>query len=206
MRARTARLSVAVAGLAAVSLSATSFAAAKPAPTAKPKSLVVTDPAGDVKYGKGDITALAYTTSGTVVKKKYIAKNLVITLTAADAIDTSGTTVYEINTVLDGCSYFDLVTQPGSMVGDYVACGDPDPTSLKSTDLSITAAVSGNKIVWTIPFTELPNLKVGAEISSLEADTGTAEPVQGIGPYLLAGFGAPTTNDKLTSDASYKIG
>ena len=207
MRIAVARTALAAAGLAVVGLTGSSFAATTPV---APKATVMTDPAGDTAAGvaPGDIVKLTFTSAGTTVAKKYTPKAVVISMELQDAIDTSGTTLYEIDANLPGCSYFTLVTQPGSQVGDYSSCGSEssDPTAT-GTDLGATADIQGKVITWTLPFASLPDqLKAGATFDTISAVTGTVDPVEGAGPYLLSIFGLPGANDTLTSDQTYKIG
>jgi hypothetical protein len=208
MRLATARLSLVAAGLAVAGLVGTAGAAS--APTA----LGITDPTGDVQFaGHGDITKLTYTTSGVTTVKKvrtktvktYTAKNLVVSEDYADAIDTTGTTVYQLGFSIPACSGgVLLVTQPGSLLTDYANCSDGTLTG--GTDLGVSAVVAGKNITWTIPLSAFGGAKIGDPIDGTDLVTGWAEPAQGTGPYLFATFGAPSANDELTSDSTYKIG
>jgi hypothetical protein len=190
----------AVASAGALLALAGSAHAAAPAP----KSLVITDPSGDAAPLKGDLVKVTYTTTGTKTKTSYTPKNLVLTIETADAIDTSGTTTYEVDAELGGCeSGFNLYFTPGVDASEGGGCLNGSGTAITSEGVDGPPVVNGKTITWTIPFKAVPgSLKAGAVISGINAYTGLVEPLTGIvGPYLI-GF----VNDDATTDASYKIG
>lgn len=206
-----ARLALAAAGIAALGLALPAHAAGTPA------TLVLTDPAGDQKVpvGHGDITKVTYTTAGTTTTKRvggktvttYTPTKLVVTMTTADALDTTGTTEYEVDGALAGCDSFDLYFTPGVSGSEGGGCyhAGSSPTSSTSEGVDGPPTVTGNTLTWTVPFASISSraLKAGAVISGIDAFTATVEPVQGfIGPYLID---AALDNDELASDASFKV-
>lgn len=196
---RTAR-TAAVASVGALLVLAGSAHAAAPGP----KTLVVTDASGDAAPLKGDLVKVTYTTTGTKTKTTYTPKSLVVTIETADAIDTSGTTTYEVDAELAGCEGgFDLYFTPGVDGSEGGGCLNGSGTSITSEGVDGPPVVNGKTMTWTIPFKSVSGqLKAGAVISGIDAYTGLVEPATGIiGPYLL-GF----VNDDATTDSTYKIG
>jgi hypothetical protein len=180
------------------------FAGSAHAATPGPRSFSYTDPAGDAAPLKGDIVKVSYTTTGTKTRTSYTPKKLVITLTTADAIDTSGGTTYEIDSDLAGCeSGFDVYVTPGTEGSDGGGCTNPDgATSFTSTGVDGPPVVGAKTITWTITLKADPAFKPGSVISGIDAYTGAVDPVTGfVGPYLL-GF----SNDDAPTKGSYKIG
>lgn len=206
---RTARLSLAVAGLAAFGLALPASAATAPT------TLVITDPAGDslapatLTRGTDDIVKLTWRTSGTTtskmvgkkVVKTYTPKALVVVVETTGNIDTSGTTQYDIEGVAAGCGGFYLYVAPGAaMESVYGSCADDDATDFSAT----TFVVAGKTLTFTIPLGSVPGIKAGGALTGLSAYTGNVDPVTGeFGPVLVGGLLA---NDDVSSDATYKIG
>jgi hypothetical protein len=196
---RTAR-TAAVASVGALLVFAGSAHAAAPGP----KTFSFTDKSGDSTPFKGDIVKVTYTTTGTKTKTTYTPKKLVITIETADAIDTSGTTMYEIDSELAGCENgFDVYFTPG--VEDSAGGGcvnSTGATSFTYTGLDGPPVVGDKKLTWTVTLKADPAFKVGSTISGIDAYTGVVEPATGtVGPYF---FGL--VNDDAPTDASYKIG
>jgi hypothetical protein len=214
MRRTPVRLALVAAGLAAAGLALPAHAGTAPV------TAVFTDGSGDVLLPglSGDITKLTYTTKGTTANKKvgrkvtkvYTPDTLVITLETADAIDTSGTTTYEIDSDVAGCdSGLDVYFTPGvdgSEGGGCVNSDPADPTSFTNEGLDGAPTVAGNKITFTLHFKGFSGkqVKVGTPISGIHAYTALVEPLTGItGPYLID---TALANDNLETDATYKVG
>jgi hypothetical protein len=213
MRRTPVRLALAAAGVAALGLALPASAATGPT------RLVVTDASGDELPGTtGDITKLTYTTAGKTVTKKvgrklvkvYTPDTLVVTLETADAIDTSGTTTYEIDSEVAGCdSGMDFWFTPGVDDSEGGGCinSDPaDPTSSTSEGLDGPPTVAAKKMTFTFHFRGFSGKQVraGSTISGLHAYTAVVEPVLGfVGPYLVD---TTFANDNVTSDTVYKVG
>jgi hypothetical protein len=205
----SARATVVVAAAAMLALTLPASAATGPS------TLVLADPTGDAPPGlHGDITKLTYTTTGRTVTKKvgrkvtkvYTPTTLLITLTTADPIDTSGTTMYEIDSDLAGCANsFNLWFTPGVAGSEGGGCSNGSGLTSPAEGLDGPPTVAGSSLTFALSFKALPGvLKAGATISGIDAYTGVVEPVTGIvGPYLLD---PALGNDELTTDTAYKIG
>lgn len=199
-----ARLALAAAGVAALGLALPAHAASAPT------KLVITDDAGDaLAGGSDDAVKLTWTTSGTSTTKKvrgravttYTPKNLVVTLETADAIDTSGTTQYDIEGTADGCGDFYLYVTPGSALeGLFGSCADDDTVDFAGSSF----AVSGKAIAFTIPLRSAPGIDAGKTLSGLDAYTGSVDPITG--EVGLVAIGGTLSNDTIASDDVYKIG
>lgn len=209
MRGTTARLALGTAGLAVLGLVGGAGAAAPAA--AGPKTLVVTDAAGDKLGGtNGDIVKVTYTTTGLKGVKKvgkksvptYTAKNLVIRLEMADAIDTKGTTEYEVDADLADCNSFNVYYTPGVDGSEGAGCSTGAIGSSSSTGVDVPV-INGKTITWTIPFSSVPGvLKAGASIDGISAFTALVDPVTGfVGPYFVG-----PANDDASTDTAYKVG
>ncbi len=205
MRVTAARTALAAAGLAVVGL----VGSASAATTAGPKTLVITDAAGDSLGQPGDdLTKVTYTTTGKKVGKTYTPTALVVTLETAGDISTNGVLTYEVDTDLAGCDAgFDLYFTPGVDGSEGGGClnSDPaDPTSITSTGVDGPPTVGGHTMTWTISLKADVAFKAGSKISGFHAYTGAVEPVVGfIGPYLVD---TALANDDVSSDATYTIG
>lgn len=208
------RVSLAAAGLAALGLALPASAAIGP------RTLVLTDKSGDLAAPglKGDITNLTYSTHGKTVLKKvgskltkvYTPDTLVVTLKTADDIDSSGTTTYEIDSVVPGCgSGLDAYFTPGvggSEGGGCINTDASDPTKFTNEGLDGAPTLAGKTMTFTFHFKGFSGkqVKAGTVISGVHAFTALVEPVSGVlGPYLLT---SALANDNLTSDRTYKIG
>jgi hypothetical protein len=209
---RPTRLALVVAGLGALVLSLPASAATAPT------TLVLTDAAGDqAPQTKGDITKVTYTTVGKTstrkvgrkVVKSYAPEALVITLETADAIDTSGTTTYEVDSDVAGCDSMNVYFTPGVDGSEGGGCyiGDPaDPTAGTSEGLDGPPTVTGKTMTFTLHFKGFSGkqVKAGTTISGIHAYTALVEPVTGIfGPYFLD---TALANDNLETDSTYKVG
>ncbi len=207
------RLALVVAGVAA-------FGLALPASAATgPKTLVLTDASGDAApMTSGDLTKVTYSTAGKTVTKRvgrkltkvYTPDTLVLTIETADAIDTSGTTTYEVDSDVAGCDAgMDVWFTPGVDGSEGGGCTNPDPsdpTSFTYEGLDGAPKVLANKMIFTFTFKgfSAKQIKVGTPISGIHAYTAFVEPVTGIfGPYLID---TALANDNLTSESTYKVG
>jgi hypothetical protein len=204
MRRTSVRLALAAAGLAAVGLAVPAGAASAPS------KLTFTDESGDALVGgSDDAVKMTWTTSGTTTKKKvrgrtvttYTPKNLVVTLETAEAIDTSGTTQYDIEGAADGCGDFYVYVAPGSALEGLIgSCGDDDAVDFAGSSFE----VKGNAIVFTVPLGTVPGIAAGKTLTALDGYTGSVDPVTGeIGAVLIGGTLA---NDTIATDSAYKIG
>jgi len=205
MRRSSARLALAAAGFAAAGLALPASAGVAPA------KLVVSDPADDALVGGADdIVKLTWTTTGTTTTKRvgrkvvttYTPKNAVATIETAGAIDTSGTTLYNIYATSDGCGQLLYSVAPGTVLDStYSYCTDDDSVD----GGGITTTVAGSTITFTIPLKSVPGFQVGKKLSGLAAYTGTTDPVAGLlGPAAMA-ESTPLDNDNVTTDSSFTI-
>jgi hypothetical protein len=209
MRRPSARAALVVGAASALALTLPASAATGPS------TLVLTDPTGDAPPGlHGDITKLTYTTTGKTVTKKvgrkvtkvYTPRTLLITLTTADPIDTSGTTMYEIDSDLAGCEGgFNVWYTPGVDGSEGGGCANGSFPNGTTDGVDGPPTVAGSTLTFAIPFNALPTVfKAGAAISGIDAYTGAVEPVMGlVGPYLVD---PALGNDELKTDTVYKIG
>jgi hypothetical protein len=200
------RSAVVLAGALAVGFAGVA-AAATPA---GPKTLTFSDPAGDniSPSASGDITQITFSTSGTGTGKKYVAKNLVVTMKLGAAPEADGSTVYAVHTQLAGCGYFNLEYMPGARVLDNfntVECvGDGSATDTSNVFDAVPDVV-GTSLVWTLPFRSLPTpVKAGSTFTDLNAFTDFRDPALSIfGP---SGFGLPPLYDTASTDKTYVVG
>lgn len=188
---RLARPALALAVVAAIAVAGS--ASASPF---GPKTLTFADAAGDnVSPGAGqDITKVTWTTSGKGKNKKYTPKSLVITLTLAAPPTTDGSTVYGVDSQLPGCGEVYFQYMPGARLLDsfnYADCGgDPsDPTTNGGSSFDSEPEITGNSIVWTVPFKAMPgDVKPGSVFEKINAYTDFVDPVTSIvGPYSTVG-------------------
>jgi len=202
---RAARPVLALVAILGIGLASAASAAGGPA------TLTFADPKGDnVLPGAGhDITAVTFTTSGLGKGKKYVAKNLVLTLTLSAPPTSDGSTLYSIDADLGGCGNFYLNYTPGAALGDtfnYGDCGgDPaDPTG-SGTSFDAVPEVKGNDIVWTLPMKSLPgSVKAGSIFSGISALTDVVDPATGI--FASSSTGGPALYDTAATAGSYKVG
>ena len=201
---RFVRPAVALSGLA-LAVAATGAHAATPAP-----SLTYKDPAGDSTSvtGSADILSVTYGTSGTGKGKKYVAKNLVVTMALAAPPTSDGTTLYEVEATLPGCGYFTMSYIPGAKLGGvngYAQCGsEPDETGSTGTLFGFATEVVGKTLIYRLPFKGLPGgLRVDDELYALNAKTDVVDPVFGL-------FGPSTVGqafyDSAKTALSYTVG
>jgi hypothetical protein len=216
MRAPTARLAVACSGLAVVGLVGAASAAPQPV-VSGPKTLVVTDPAGDAKSTQAstDITSLKLTTTGKTTSKKvkgktvttYAPDTLVVTMNLVSAPSSLPVTNFQIDAKTGDCGSMSLYYDGQNLAsGGYVSCGSPaDPaTGSTATYLKDGPVVSGRSIVWTMPLSSLPaEMKAGSSITALHGFVSISEPFSGIGPSNAS---SAADVDAVDSDAVYKIG
>jgi hypothetical protein len=181
------------------------------ASAAGPSALTFSDPKGDnVSPGAGqDITGVTITTTGTGTGKKYVAKDLVITLSLAAAPTTDGTTIYQVAFNQPGCGNVYVSVVPGSVVLDpsynSADCGSaPDATGSTSTSFAAAPEVKGSSFVWTIPMKSFPApITPGMTLSGVNAFTDFIDPAFGsFGPGAFTG----PLYDTATTDTSYKVG
>jgi hypothetical protein len=200
------RPALALAGAAAVVLA--SSAAAAPV---SGKTLTFKDPAGDnvSPSAASDITGVTWTTTGTKVGKKFVAKNLVLTLSLAAPPTSDGTTVYAIDANRTGCGNFYVNYMPGANVLDsfnYADCGgDPSDPTGGGTSFDGVPEVKGNNIVWTLPLKSLPGeVKVGSTFTALNAFTDFVDPALSIvGTSSTIGV---ALYDTASTEAGYTVG
>lgn len=211
---RSTRLSLALAGAAAVAMAPLASAG-----TSAPNTLVVPDATGDVLAAQTayDITGVTYTTTGTtetrkVGKKKvavYTPKDLVVTMNLAAPPSTNPTSLYQVNVETGSCGGLQLYYAPSLVLegsGGLVSCGsEPDETGSTTTFLDVVPQLKGNSIVFTMSIKGLPKeMKAGSTLSGTTAFTTIVEPVTGIfGPYQVD---PAASYDTATSDATFVIG
>jgi hypothetical protein len=197
--------------LALAAVLAVGLATAASGAAAGPKTLTFADPAGDntSPSAASDITGVTFTTTGTGKGSRYVAKNLVLTLTLAAPPSADGTVLYGIDTELAGCGSFYVNFMPGAELGDsfnYTSCGGDasDPTG-GGASFDAVPEVKGSSIVWTLSMKSLPvEVKAGSTFSSITALTDFVDPVTGIiGSY---GAGGPAVYDNASTDNSYVVG
>ena len=202
MRRTPVRLALAAAGLAAAGLALPASAGAAP------QAVTFTDASGDALMGTADdIVKVTYTTTGTTATKKvgkktvttYTPKNLVVVVETAGDIDTSGTTQYDVEGTVPGCSFYLYVT-PGSVLESPVgSCGEGETGSFDA----LTTTVKGKTLTFALPLKAVPGMKAGAKLSDLYAYTGSVEPITGeLGPVA---FGPVLPNDDAESDRVFTI-
>lgn len=178
-----------------------------------PNTLTFVDKAGDnVSPSKGqDITGVTFTTTGTGAGKKYVAKNLVVTMALAAPATSDGTTVYDVQATLAGCGSYSMQYSPGANLVEssgYAECGsEPDQTGSTGTLFDFDVAAKGSSLVFTVPLKALPgSVKPGATFTALNAYTDFVDPVTGLfGPAGLFGSDA-AVYDTAATDTSYKVG
>lgn len=209
---RTTRLSLVLAGCAALGLAVPAHAGTAP------NKLAFTDPAGDSKVapagallGTGDdITKVTWTTTGITTSRKvgrktvkaYTPKNAVVTIETVGPIDTSGHTLYNVYATADGCGQFLYSTSPGTLQDStFSYCTDDD-----SVDGSgVSTDVRGNAITFTIPLKSVTGFEANKTLTSLSAYTGTCDPVAGLLCPTGAIESSPLDNDTATTSSSFKI-
>ncbi|HUR14260.1 MAG TPA: hypothetical protein VM097_07180 [Mycobacteriales bacterium] len=207
---RTARLSLVLAGCAALGLAVPAHAGSAPA------KLVVTDATDDalsapltaLTGGADELAKMTWTSTGTTTKRKvgkktvttYTPKNLVVILETAGDIATDGTTQYDVEGSSDGCGDWYVYVTPGAALeAVFGSCDDDDSVDFGSASF----AVAGKTITFTIPLGSVPGLKAGKSVTGLNAYTGFVDPVTGdLGPVFLGADGA---TDTAPSDAAFKI-
>lgn len=189
---RTARLVTAAAlatGLGVMSLPSS----AAPAP----KSQIV-DPSGDsfAPMGGMDIVSGLFSTTGTTKKvgKKtvYTPKNLVVTITYADAPTVDPGASHEIR-FNDGSVDHLFQNYAGESYYQGAEGGE------------VTSEVVGKTLVFTASLSGL-GLKAGQTLSDLRVLTGAGDPVLGFSvPFILGAEGEAVAADNASTTAAYKI-
>jgi hypothetical protein len=209
---RTARLSLVLAGCAALGLAVPAHAGSAPS------VLTFSDPGGDSKLGPAgallgtgdDITKVTWTTTGTTtsrrvgrkVVKTYTPKNAVVTIQTAGPIDTSGHTLYNVYATADGCGQFLYSVAPGTqMDSSYSYCTDDDSVD----GGGVTTVVKANTISFTIPLKSVTGFVANKTLTSLSAFTGTCDPIGGLFCPTALAESTPLDNDTATTDAAFKI-
>lgn len=196
-----ARLAVAIAAAAVLSLTSAGHAA--PAPQVK-------DPTGDALAAQAasDIVSVTYSTTGKKVGRKYVADTLVIAMKLAAAPHTSGGTyLYYTRAEVSDCGSFETRYSPGASSGSgsfFLACGSQNNAATgTSTLIQTNPKVTGSVITWSMKLRALPReIKVGSQWSALSAYTDVVEPFTGIlGP---GAFGLPL--DSASSTKTWKLG
>lgn len=219
MYSKPSRVAIAAAALVVVG----SVSGAQAASSAGPKTLVVTDPAGDkiAPALSGDVAKVTFTTKGKGSGKSYKPKALIIIMQLNDSLSTSGSTEYAVDANIAGCGHLSVYTAPGSVVnfdGGSLGCGtsrniaplEPLGTFIPLQPQIVTA---GKTITFTIFFDENPEvLKAGASITDIHAFTAAVDPVSGaVGLPLLTLYAPSLANsafyvDEAASKATYRIG
>lgn len=206
MRRTAARLSLAAAGLAVVSLVGSASASAT-----GPSTLSVDDKKGDAvsQQAGDDLTNLKVTTLGTTVTKKvgkktvksYTPKALVVTVTLAGPVDALPVALLEVDAVTSACGNLHLYYDPQHIAdGNSVQCGKPGLTGTPSTFDGTAPTVAGSTVQWIV---SLPaEMKVGTSVTSFEAYSFVGDPFTGTG---TASLGSAGDTDVITSDAVYKL-
>lgn len=190
MRRAPARLVVLCAALALLPLGR---------PASASHALVLADRTGDrMPMTDGDIVSLSYVTTD---------RALLVTITTADPIDTSGTTEYEVDSLVKGCENgFDFWYTPGVRGSEGGGCSNGSGSELASTGLAGPPKVGEHTVTFEFPFSSFPRRQVrpGTTITGIRAFTALVDPVTGfVGPYVVTGGLA---NDELRTDRVYRVG
>lgn len=202
---RAIRPALALAAVLGVGLASAASAAGGPS------TLTFADKKGDnvSPSAASDITGVSWTTSGKNTGAKYVAKNLVLTLTLAAPPAADGMVVYGIDADLAGCGDFYVSYMPGAKLLDsfnYASCGGnpSDPTG-DGTSFDGSPEVKGTSIIWTFPLKSLPgDVKAGSQFTAVNAYTDFVDPATSIfGPRSLTG---EALYDTATTDKPYKVG
>jgi hypothetical protein len=164
--------------LAAVTAAAALAAVALPGHAAAPQ---ITDPSGDALLPSAglDIVSALFSTDGKTVvvgkKKTYVPKVLKVTVTYADAADTSDLASQAVMFDVAGCGAVLLQRYSGGTWSTADCTGDESP--------GFDAVAVGRTIVFTLPFSSLgKQVKRGTGLTNLRTWAGLAEPVAGFGP------------------------
>jgi hypothetical protein len=191
------RLAIVLALFGVVALSSQAVAA--------PRPMVAPDLRGDTLRGMhGDLVELAVTTAGQLRRGGYTPHSLVVRVDLADDVDTSGTTLYQVDLVVPGCSGgLRLFSNPGSR-SNHVSC------HMMPSDVTIgldrAPVIQGRRLTWTVPFSHLPDnvLAPGVTIRQIRAHTALADPVTG-GAEIPRLGGRSLNNDDLSTSRTFTI-
>ena len=183
--------------LAVLTASAALAATALPGQAAGPQ---ISGDGGDVPVPNLDIVSAQFATKGTTTrvgkKTVYTPKSLVVTVTYSAAPDGLPVASQFVGFTLPGCGAILMQRYDGNGTWGVAECQE-------AGDLAYDVAVSGNAVVFTLPFNAIgKQFKKGSVLTDLRVLTSVSDPVVGYGPVDVD---EALAVDSASTDTAYTV-